>query len=65
MASWVSTHHPDVRYREHPTRRYNGKPDRTFYIRYRKNQRRFEEKTGVWSEGMNAKKILCYQVNYR
>ncbi len=62
---WIATNYPDVTYREHVSRTYQGKPDRYFVIRYRaiikdkegkfKKSRRAEP-VGWWSKGMNAKK---------
>ncbi|MBW2651985.1 MAG: site-specific integrase, partial [Deltaproteobacteria bacterium] len=35
MAQKHKTSYPGVRYREHKTRKYSGKLDRYFFIRYR------------------------------
>lgn len=51
-----STEHPGVRYREHPTRRHNGRPDRYFFIRYYIAYNDHEEGLGWSSEGWTAKK---------
>ncbi|WP_319779982.1 site-specific integrase [Maridesulfovibrio sp.] len=39
---------------EHTSKRYRGKPDRTFYIRYKINNTRKKEKIGSLSEGYSA-----------
>lgn len=46
--------YPGVRFREHPTRRYNGKLDRYFFIRYRRQGKLKEEGVGWASENWNA-----------
>lgn len=52
---WIKTNYPGVRYREHPTRRKAGKPDRYFTIRYYDAQgKRREEVLGWASEGWTA-----------
>ena len=56
MSKKHNTIYPGVRYREHPKRRYNGKPDRYFSIRYRLHTKLKEEGLGWASEGWNAKK---------
>ena len=50
------TIYPGVRYREHSSRRFNGLPDRYFFIRYRLHGKLKEEGLGWASEGWNAKK---------
>lgn len=50
------TQYVGVRYREHPTRRHNGKPDRYFMIRYRVNGQLKEEGLGWSSQEWNAQK---------
>jgi integrase len=50
------TIYPGVRFREHPTRKYNGKQDRYFFIRYRYQGTPKEEGVGWSSEGWNASK---------
>ena len=49
-----STKFPGVRYRIHQTRKYAGKLDRYFFIRYRVNGKPKEEGIGWASEGWNA-----------
>lgn len=51
-----STQYTGVRYREHTTRRHNGKPDRYFTIRYKLDGRLKEEGLGWASEGMTAQR---------
>jgi len=53
---WQKSQFPGVRYREHPTKRYSGRPDRYFTIRYKRNGRLKEEALGWASEGWNAQK---------
>ena len=55
-AHWNRTPYPGVRYREHPSRRHNGRPDRYFCIRYYINYKDCEEGLGWASEGWNAEK---------
>ena len=50
------TIYPGIRYREHPTRKYNGKQDRYFFIRYHRQGKLKEEGVGWASENWNAKK---------
>jgi integrase len=56
MSGKWKTNYPGVRFREHPTRKYNGKPDRYFFIRYRVHNKLREEGLGWASEKWNAKK---------
>ncbi|MCB2184024.1 MAG: tyrosine-type recombinase/integrase [Desulfobulbaceae bacterium] len=56
MSGWVKTQYADIRYTEHTTRQHNGKPDRTFYIRYWRDGKKIDESAGRWSRGMNALK---------
>ncbi len=56
MSIWKKTSHPGVRYREHAIRRYKGKPDRYFAIRYRINGKPKEKGLGWGSSGWSAKK---------
>jgi integrase len=53
---WNRTPYPGVRYREHPSRRHSGRPDRYFCIRYYINYKDCEEGLGWASEGWNAEK---------
>ncbi len=53
---WSRTPYPGVRFREHVSRRHNGKPDRYFTIRYSINYKDCEEGLGWASEGWNAEK---------
>ena len=53
---WQKTQFPGVRYREHPTKRYSGRPDRYFTIRYKRNGQSKEEALGWASGGWNAQK---------
>ena len=50
------TQFPGVRYRLHKTKKFSGKPDKYFFIRYRSNGKLREEGIGWASEGWNAKK---------
>ena len=45
-----------MRYREHPSRKHNGRADRYFTIRYKINGKSKEEGLGWASEGFNAQK---------
>jgi len=53
---WLKTPHPGVRYREHPTRLHQGRPDRYYALRYYRDGRRVEEGLGWQSEGWTPKK---------
>lgn len=55
---WQRTQFPGVRYREHPTRRHNGRPDRYFTIRLKQNNKLVEEALGWASDGWNAEKAM-------
>ena len=54
---WTKTQFPGVRYREHPGRKHNGKPDRYFAIRYKVFGKAKEEALGWSSQGWNAQKV--------
>ena len=54
--TWHKSQYPGVRYREHPTRKHNGKPDRYFAIYRKVNGKMEEEGLGWSSEGWNAQK---------
>lgn len=56
MSKYISTQYPGVRYREHSERKYNGKPDRYFFIRYKRQGKTIEEAFGWASTGANAQK---------
>jgi integrase len=51
-----STQYTGVRYREYPSRKHNGKPDRYFFVRYKIGGKLKEEGVGWASQGWNAKK---------
>lgn len=53
---WQKTQFPGVRYREHPTRKHNGRPDRYFTIRYKIDGKLKEEALGWASQRWNAQK---------
>ena len=55
-AKWKKTRFPGVRYREHPTRKIYGKPDKYFVIRYKVGGKSKEEALGWASEGWNGQK---------
>lgn len=46
-----------MRYREHPTRKHNGKKDKYFTIRYKISGKLKEEGVGWASQGWNAQKV--------
>jgi len=56
MASWKSTRFAGVRYREHPTEKFQGRPKKYFVIRYKRHGRLAEEAIGWESSGINAHK---------
>ena len=53
---WHKTQYPGVRYREHDTRKKNGKPDRYYVIRYKRNGKSVDEALGWGEQGMNPQK---------
>lgn len=53
---WYGTQYPGVRFREHKTRKYRGKQDKYFVIRYKKQRKLIGESVGWASQGMNAQK---------
>ena len=53
---WNRTTYPGVRFREHPSRKHNGKADRYFSIRYYVNYKDCEEGLGWASDGWNPEK---------
>lgn len=62
MANCKTTKMQGIRYREHKTRKHGRQKDKYYYIRYMKNQKRFEEGLGWASEGwseQHANEILC------
>jgi len=50
---WIKTKFPGVRYRDSDKRRFKGKPDRYYAIRYSKEGRSIEESAGWESDGMS------------
>jgi integrase len=58
MATWISTKHPGLRYREHPERRHGVKSDRYYAIRYQSGGKRIEEGLGWASEGWGEQKAV-------
>lgn len=52
----LRTQYPGVRYWDSKTKKHNGKPDRYFYIRYKRSGKLVEESVGCSSRGMNAGK---------
>lgn len=55
----VKTKFPGVRYREHGSRLFRGKPDRCFFIRYYASGKRVENALGWASEGWTAEKAYA------
>src|SRR4030042_1412028 len=52
---WIKTRYQGVYYRVSQGEKiHNGKPDKCFFIRYKKEGRRIMEKTGWGSEGYSA-----------
>lgn len=62
MSEYFSTQYPGIRYREHSTRKFNGKPDRYYFIRYKRSGKAIEESVGWASHGMNAQKATKIRV---
>ena len=55
-ATRTKSQYPGVRFREYPDRKFNGKPDRYFFIRYYHQGKSIEEGCGWSSEDWNAQK---------
>lgn len=56
MSSWKSSRYSGVRYREHPTEKFRGRPKKYFVIRYKRHGRLVEEAIGWESTAINAHK---------
>lgn len=66
MLQWKTAYKkPGVRYREHPSRKHHGKPDRYYVIRYKVNGKTVEEALGWASQGMTAEKAFRYRNKLR
>ncbi|MBI5428295.1 MAG: site-specific integrase [Nitrospinae bacterium] len=52
MGEWRRTSFPGVRSRHHETRKFNGRPDQYFVIRYGRHGKKVEETVGWASEGV-------------
>jgi integrase len=61
MVEWAKTKHVGVRYWESDTRKFKGKPDRCFVIRFKNHGRTVSETVGWLSEGISAQ----YATNVR
>ena len=53
MVTWSKTKHVGVRYWESETRKFKGKPDRCFVIRFKNSGRTISETVGWLSEGIS------------
>ncbi len=62
---WVNTKFKGVRYREHPQKKYKGKPDRFFEIRVRYKGKLFSRGLGWASEGMTLTKARKYLEEFK
>jgi integrase len=62
---WIKSQYTGVRYRDHTSRIYQGKPDRYFSIRYKLNGKLKEEALGWSSEGWNAQKASFERASLR
>ena len=60
MANWQATKFPGVRVRESETRRFQGKLDKYFTVRYTDNGKSVEEPVGWLSEGVTP--AYCSQI---
>ncbi|MCH8313705.1 MAG: site-specific integrase, partial [Nitrospinae bacterium] len=60
MAKWQATKFPGIRVRESDSRRFQGKPDKYFTVRYTDNGKSVEEPVGWLSEGVTP--AYCSQV---
>lgn len=62
---WQKTQYTGVRFREHPSRKHQGKPDRYFSIRFKIDGKLKEEALGWASEGWNAQKASLQRSELR
>jgi integrase len=60
MSNWVSTKFPGVRYKESEGRKYKGRAERYFAIRYKRHGRPVEEGLGWESSGITG--VYCNQI---
>jgi integrase len=60
MTTWKKTKFPGVRYKEPGTRRFKGKPEKYFSIRYKRNGKSVEEGAGWESAGVTPQ--YCSQL---
>lgn len=49
---WIKTKHIGVRYREHPSRKFKRRPDRSYQIYFKRGGKLFSEVMGWESEGL-------------
>jgi integrase len=61
MITWSKTKHVGVRFWESETRKFKGKPDRCFVVRYKNHGRTVSDTVGWLSEGISAQ----YAANLR
>jgi integrase len=54
MVTWSKTKHVGVRFWESETRKFKGKPDHCFVVRFKNNGRTISETVGWLSEGISA-----------
>ena len=64
MTQWKHLKNPsgngNVRYREHATRKHGIMPDRCYFIRYRREGKRYDESVGWASSGVTP--AICFQI---
>ncbi|MBT4047968.1 MAG: site-specific integrase, partial [Nitrospina sp.] len=60
MTTWKKTKFPGVRYKEPGKRRFKGKPEKYFSIRYKRNGKSIEEGAGWESAGVTPQ--YCSQL---
>jgi integrase len=60
MTTWKTTKFPGVRYKEPGTRRFKGRPEKYYSIRYRRGGKLIEEGAGWESAGVNPQ--YCSQL---
>lgn len=61
MTKWFKTRYPGVRYKESPTRKHKGRPEKYFSIRYSREGRSIEEGCGWEGSGVTQQ----YAANLR
>ncbi len=62
VMGWQPTTQPGGRYREHKTRKFRGRPDKYYSIRYKKDGKTKEEVVGWFHESINVQKASALRL---